>query len=323
MFRKKIAYSMLALLISCFITTHALTISDYHPTFIPLYDKQQELQIAIRMYYIKDVLYFLVVNPNTFATQTAPANTFLTRKTQTTTADPHRSYTIEELQQTPYIRALTRYTSSPYFLQNYGITHAENPTTQGVFLTADMCTSVLTFETDFFNTLVKIANRTHKPTPIALSVSGLWIIHHPKEFQWLIQQEKNNKLQITWVNHSFSHIYYHDAPLRHNFLLAEHTNVPQEILATEKILLENGQLPSVLFRFPGLVSDKKLILQLRKFGLIPIGSDAWLAKQEIAKHGSIILVHGNSNEPQGIELVMPLLKNPNIELLPLSSAFLK
>ncbi|ASV33309.1 hypothetical protein GWK90_09385 [Candidatus Hamiltonella defensa] len=88
---------------------------------------------------------------------------------------------------------------------------------------------------------------------------------------------------------------------------------------TEKLLLEKNELPSVFFRFPGLVSDEKTVKKVNQFGLIPVGSDAWLAKGEKAKPGSIILIHGNGNEPKGIEIASKLIKN-HIKWLPLNEA---
>ncbi|MBN1984057.1 MAG: hypothetical protein JW795_21185 [Chitinivibrionales bacterium] len=43
-------------------------------------------------------------------------------------------------------------------------------------------------------------------------------------------------------------------------------------------MVENDLLPSVFFIFPGLVSDRTIVAQIVSFGLIPIGSDAWLGK---------------------------------------------
>ncbi|KJV97693.1 hypothetical protein RAMDARK_0198 [Rickettsia amblyommatis str. Darkwater] len=31
---------------------------------------------------------------------------------------------------------------------------------------------------------------------------------HTEEFLWLLKQQENGYLQITWVNHSFSHPYF-------------------------------------------------------------------------------------------------------------------
>lgn len=62
-------------------------------------------------------------------------------------------------------------------------------------------------------------------------------------------------------------------------------------------------------------------IKLQKFGLIPVGADAWLAMDQLPHSGSIILVHGNSNEPQGIKKIMPILQNNEYHWLPLVYAF--
>lgn len=124
----------------------------------------------------------------------------------------------------------------------------------------------------------------------------------------VVQQEKLKTLQITWINHTFSHVYYPDVAFDDNFLVTPQTNVTEEILSTEQILLQNRQLLSVFFHFPGLVANEKLIKKIRKFGLVTIGSNAWLAHHQQIENGSIVLVHGNSNESEGIKLIMPLLQ---------------
>ncbi len=94
-------------------------------------------------------------------------------------------------------------------------------------------------------------------------------------------------------------------------------------MATEKLLLQRGLIPSVFFRYPGLVANETLLLKLNKLSIIPLGSDAWLAKKEIPKAGSIILVHGNSNEHEGIVAAMELLKKSNLTFLPLQQAIVE
>jgi len=80
------------------------------------------------------------------------------------------------------------------------------------------------------------------------------------------------------------------------------------VLKTEAAMIENGLLPSVFFRFPGLVSDAALVRRVVSYGLIPVGSDAWLAKGQAPSSGSIVLVHGNGNEPIGIEKFLDLVR---------------
>jgi hypothetical protein len=73
-------------------------------------------------------------------------------------------------------------------------------------------------------------------------------------------------------------------------------------------MLKNGLLPSAFFRFPGLVSDQQLVYKITGFGLIPVGTDAWLAKGQQPQAGSIVLIHGNGNEPTGVNDFIKLLQ---------------
>lgn len=95
-----------------------------------------------------------------------------------------------------------------------------------------------------------------------------------------------------------------------NFLLTPGIDFRAELLTLERKLLENGLTPSVFFHFPGLVGSGELLRQLHAMGLIPLGSDVWLAKGEAPRPGSIILVDGNGKEPAGVELMMSLLADP-------------
>ena len=225
----------------------------------------------------------------------------------------------KEILKTPYLKSLNVYSKAPYLLQNYGLIKANHPV-EGLFLTIDMCPSSKAFEKDFFESLVALSNKTHRPIPIALSVTGRWLTKHPQEFQWLVSQEKQKTLDITWINHSFSHVYYPDSPLENNFMLISPEDFEKEALENEKLLLAQQEIPSVFFRFPGLVSNKELVKKLRDLGLIPVGSNAWLAKGEQPTNGSIVLVHGNSNEHKGIIKIMTLLQDKKIHWLPLAEA---
>jgi hypothetical protein len=99
------------------------------------------------------------------------------------------------------------------------------------------------------------------------------------------------------------------APLKENFLLEPGTDISYEVLETEKAMLKNGLQPSVFFRFPGLVSDQQLVYKITDFGLIPVGTDAWLAKGQQPQAGSIVLIHGNGNEPTGVNDFIKLLQS--------------
>jgi peptidoglycan/xylan/chitin deacetylase (PgdA/CDA1 family) len=272
-------------------------IEDYQRIFRPLYLANGELMIAIRVFKMNDIPSFLLVNPDSLETKVMPVNQLFSGKIQQT----------KEPESTRYYQLLNKSTEAPYPLENKGITHAEN-IKKGAVLTIDLCPTRKPFEVKFFKTLEQLSDEAKKPIPITLAISGKWLLKHPDEFNWLLKKQEEHKFAITWANHSFNHVFYHDLPYSENFLLLKGTNFDLEIVLTEKYLLEVGQLPSIFFRFPGLVSNKKLIKDLKKYGLIPLGADAWLAKDQAITPGGIILVHGNSKEHEGIIRLLPQLK---------------
>ncbi|WP_341790526.1 hypothetical protein [Rickettsia endosymbiont of Polydrusus tereticollis] len=289
-------------------------IQDYKPIFLPVSTQDKKIKIAIRSYTHFSESFFVLVDPYSFKTEISLANkvTFSGNKKK-------QRKIIKSLNKTPYLKTLNKYSSPPYIQQNYGATESIYKR-NGCFLTIDMCPSSKSFEEDFFKKLVELSDQLHKPLPIAICISGLWIVKHADEFLWLKKQQDSGKLQITWVNHSLTHPYFKDVPFENNFLLSNKNDFEKEVFETEKILLQYNIAPSPFFRFPGLISDKTLVRKLKKFGLIPLGSKSWLAKGEIVKEGSFILVHGNSNEKKGIDLIMPML--PDLKLLPIQKAFL-
>jgi len=288
----------------------SVTITNYRPVFLTGRTSAGEMRIAIRQFRKNDLPYLLLVNPLSLETSTLPEASF----------SPHLGVSSARSPEMPYIKALDRYCAPPWKLQNHGLAHAEMPV-QGVFLTVDMCPSAKPFEKAFFEYLAELSKKRGMDTPVAIAMTGNWMLNHRDEFQWIAGLIRERKISVTWVNHSFSHPYDPRIPLERNFLLTPETDFEHEVLETERILLENGQTPSPFFRFPGLVADGTLIKKLRKMALIPVGSDAWLAKGEMPKSGSIILVHGNGNEPSGIRAGLKLLKGENgMKLLPLCEA---
>lgn len=196
-------------------------------------------------------------------------------------------------------------------LTNTGLKNDISNLNNSVYLTADFCPSRKTvFEKKFIEDFIKNGNKN-----IGIAITKSWKDKHPNGFNWLVQQNNSGKLNITWINHSSKHNYNFHKPLKNNFLLIPGTNLESEILGVEKMLLENNQIPSIFARFPGLVSNKKIRADMiEKYGLIFLGSDAWLAKGEHPHNGSIILIHGNKNEPLGIKKAYEYLKNKDTKI---------
>ena len=207
-----------------------------------------------------------------------------------------------------YTRLLKHAASAPYPLTNDGITHQSG---KGVAITTDLCpSSKKGFEKQLYETLI-----THfkNPVPVTLFISGKWIRHHASAFHQFQTWEHEKKLAITWGNHTYAHPYHPGKPNKHNFALTPGYDLRADTLRLEKQLIEAGITPSVFFRFPGLVSDRETIKTIRDLGLIPIGTDAWIAKGQKPREGSIILLHGNRNEPKGVKMFEEMIKKKQIK----------
>jgi peptidoglycan/xylan/chitin deacetylase (PgdA/CDA1 family) len=285
---------------------HAAVISDYRVIRTVVSDEKGAQRVAIRRFLSDNVEELLVVDPVTLQSSVHPACKLKLGKES------------QPLLKTPYLKSLGRYGKGPYPLQNSGAIHSEGEV-DGVFLTVDLCPSKRPFERELFDAAAALA--TTAPVPVAVAVTGRWLAQHPEEIDYLKQQVAAGKLAITWVNHSDRHHYDPAIPLEKNFLLAPGTDMRAEVLNVEQQLLAQGLVPSPFFRFPGLVSDQATMTAVNELSLIPLGSDAWLAKGEAPRKGSFILVHGNGNEPKGVKLLLPILRSKEFRLLPLPAAF--
>jgi hypothetical protein len=179
------------------------------------------------------------------------------------------------------------------FLQDAGLTHGAG---QGDFVTGDLCPSQNPLARTFFTRLEAASPHA----PVALSISGLWLIHHFDDFRWLVGERNSGALDILWADHTYHHPYRRKLPDDANFLLTRGVDPEEEILDTERLLIANGETPSLFFRFPGLVSSDPLMQAVRQFHLVTLGADAWLAIGQKPGRGSIVLVHPNGNEPKGL-----------------------
>jgi hypothetical protein len=178
----------------------------------------------------------------------------------------------------------------------------------GYFLTIDLCSKPKNaskkFEKNLFEFLVNLANENNSPIPVGIAISGNWIKEERDNFNYIKNLEREKKLDIIWINHSTSH------PANNGkFLTAKNVDFEKEVLELEKILLKNDEVPTVFFRFPGLVFNKLTQEKLSALSLIPLDANAWLSKGEKITNGSIILVHGNGNENRGVKRLMKYMKN--------------
>jgi hypothetical protein len=215
---------------------------------------------------------------------------------------------------TPYAIALDKAEKTEARALDAGIVRGR-PRQSGIDLTADLCPSKLPLDRKFFTDLLERFLPEEKPVPIAIAVTGNWMFGHQEDLHWLKALQDSGELGITWINHSFNHRWYDSLPVKENFLVSKETDLDVEVLKTERKMLENGLTPSVFFRFPGLVSDSLIFKRITAYGLIPVGSDAWLAKNQSPHNGSIVLVHANGNEPYGIKRFFDLVRDHRDSIL--------
>jgi hypothetical protein len=215
--------------------------------------------------------------------------------------------TPEAQAQTRFMRAVEDFSKAPgkklpagaTWLDNAGLIHGRDGAGRGgLFLTGDLCPSHRPLDRPFLKSL----EGDGAATPIALAISGLWIRQHGEDFLWLRREKAQGRLDIAFVNHSFHHPYSPGLADAQNYLLMPGVDMRQEILEVERLLIANGEAPSVFFRFPGLISDRATMDAVREAFLIPLGAQSWLALTPVAPQGAILLVHPNGNEPFGLNV---------------------
>jgi len=266
-------------------------VRGYRPVFEECRSDGGLPRLAIRRMAIDGTGMLLTVDPATLATR-------LEREQGWTCAGTDD----ERQKDTRYIRAVRSSSAAtePGVIANGGLTHGA---TTGSFVTGDLCPSRRLLDRAFIEKLEAVES----PLPLALAISGVWLIRHQADFAWLRDRERTGALRIAWVDHSYHHPYVPGRPLADNFLLMQGVDMRAEILDTERLLIAGGETPSVFFRFPGLISNPALMRVARDHHLIVLGADAWLAKSPRARPGDVILVHLNGNEPAGLEIFSTLL----------------
>jgi hypothetical protein len=168
-------------------------------------------------------------------------------------------------------------------------------------VTVDLCWSLRPFEETFFDSIPRLALE-NGGAAATVFVSGRWIDQHPAEMEALIDLSHKPGVDLTWGLHSWVH------PKSGGFMndLSPEA-VREDTLRLERELFAWGIVPTVYYRFPGLIHDEARLRTILAMDLLPIDSDAWVAVQggthphgRPTRDGSIVLVHGNGNEPRGV-----------------------
>ncbi len=301
------ALLFLALLLGGAEGAAAGAVREYRFFTAEMYTKEKKFaRIALRRFRMNGSEHYLAVNPETLRTEIVPVGRyFIIKESLNVILTRRKGFA--------YARALRFAGRNSWRLQNAGITRIPGGGSE-VYCTADLCPSRLSLDRVVFNKLVRDCGAFRRPVPVALAVSGRWLEKHTADMKWIATLVERNDLAVTWINHTYHHRHKKRAPLWKNFLLEAGSNLEEEVMRTEIVMVEAGLVPSVFFRFPGLVSNKALFSKVAGYGLITVGSDAWLGKKQWPVGGSIILVHANGQEPAGIKRLLWILDSKKKEI---------
>ncbi len=175
---------------------------------------------------------------------------------------------------------------------------------KSVAVTVDLCWSLRPYERKFFSSLSELAQAGEQTYNATLFVSGRWLEQHPTEMQALIELGRQENVGITWGLHSWAHPK--SGGFMNDFTAEE---LRADTLRLERDMLQWGIVPTVFYRFPGLIHDGPRLVEILGMDLLAIDCNTWMAlvrpdRPEPFYHpvagGGIILIHGNGNEPRGI-----------------------
>jgi hypothetical protein len=167
-----------------------------------------------------------------------------------------------------------------------------------IFLTSDLCPTSKNFARFFYDSLNLFTLHTGKTVPLVIFFSGKWIESHSLD----LEQIKKYPFPFTAGNHSYSHIITSKG-LGSERLIFEVTN-------TERIMLENGLLPSYIFRFPGLMYSRSDISCLTSINILCLNANAWMGNP--LKNRDILIVHSNGNALEEVESFTNLISNEKL-----------
>ena len=138
------------------------------------------------------------------------------------------------------------------------------------------------FERDLFLFLAAQKQASH----INVIVSNRWILEDKANFRRIDSLIEQKKLNVVWIIKAL-----------------DYDKLENEILNTERLLLEQGQLPSIFFKIDGGWNES-VAKKLQSFSLIPLDANSVLSKGGKIKKGSMVLVKGDGTESKYVKMIM-------------------
>ncbi len=168
---------------------------------------------------------------------------------------------------------------------------------RAIVLTSDLCPTSKHFAKLFYDSLDGFDSKREIKVPLVIFFSGQWLESHAGDLSLI----KKYNLNFIAGNHTYRHrISSKGSGV--DFLTFEITN-------TERIMLENGLLPSFIFRFPGLLYSYSDIECLNSINIISLNANAWMGDR--LRNWNILLVHSNGNAMEEVESFSRLLSGDN------------
>lgn len=144
-------------------------VTNYSAYFAGINYKEQDI-IVIRKFERKGQKYFLTVNCKTLITEIISSKEI-----------NEKIMSFEQINQiyknAAYIKALDFSKTQSFTMQDAGIIHGY-PKEKGITLTIDLCPSHRPLDRDIFSAVINEFSTIEKPVPVALSLSGRFMLTH-------------------------------------------------------------------------------------------------------------------------------------------------
>ncbi len=162
-------------------------------------------------------------------------------------------------------------------------------------LTSDLCPANPRYARLFYDSISNFNSQAGTNIPLILFFSGKWIEKHSLD----LEKIKSYPFSFTAGNHSYRHI----------ILTNSHTSglLTAEVTNNERVMLENGLLPSYIFRFPGFKHSREDIRALSSINILALDANVWMGNK--IRNWKILLVHSNGNAAPEVQAFSRFLTN--------------
>lgn len=124
-------------------------------------------------------------------------------------------------------------------------------------------------------------------------VSNRWMLEDKINFKNINSLIEQRKLNVVWITK-----------------VLDYEKLEDEILNTERLLLEQGLIPSIFFKLDGTWNES-VAQKLQSFSLIPIDANSVLSKGGIIRKGGMVLVKGDGTESKYVKMIISERKKRN------------